>query len=150
MRIALFPGSFDPITLGHQSLVMRALPMFDKIVVAVGTNTSKNYLFEETKRLEMVRKTFENLPKIEVVSYTGLTVDFCNQIGAQFILRGLRNSNDFEYERAIADMNQALYPQIETVFLITQPQYSSISSTIVREIIKSNGNAVQFLPKGIL
>jgi pantetheine-phosphate adenylyltransferase len=100
--------------------------------------------------LELVRKTFENLPKIEVVSYTGLTVDFCNQIGAQFILRGLRNSNDFEYERAIADMNQALYPQIETVFLITQPQYSSISSTIVREIIKSNGNAVQFLPKGIL
>ena len=112
MRIALFPGSFDPITLGHQSLVMRALPMFDKIVVAVGTNTSKNYLFGEPKRLEMVRKTFENLPKIEVVSYTGLTVGFCNQIGAQFILRGLRNSNDFEYERAIADINQALYPQI--------------------------------------
>ena len=149
-RIAVFPGSFDPITLGHQSLVMRAMPMFDKIIVAVGTNTSKNYLFDEPKRIEMVKQTFKEFPNIEATSYIGLTVDYCHQIGAQFILRGLRNSNDFEYERAIADMNQALYPQIETVFLITQPQYSSISSTIVREIIKSQGNAVQFLPKGIL
>lgn len=149
-RIALFPGSFDPITLGHQSLVARAVPLFDKIVVAIGTNTSKNYLFDEAKRLEMVKKTFADYPTVEVVTFTGLTVDFCTKIGAKYILRGLRNTIDFEYERSIADMNQALVPTVETVFIMTQPQHSAISSTIVREIIKSNGNAVQFLPKGII
>jgi pantetheine-phosphate adenylyltransferase len=149
-KIAVFPGSFDPITRGHQSLVMRSVSMFDKIIVAVGTNTSKNYYFPEEERLAMVKKTFETIPSIEVMAYNGLTIDFCKQQHAQFILRGLRNSNDFEYERAIADMNHALHPQIETIFLITEPQFSSISSTIVREILKNQGNVEQFLPQGIL
>jgi pantetheine-phosphate adenylyltransferase len=149
-KTAVFPGSFDPITLGHQSLVLRAAEMFDKIIVAVGTNTSKNYYFTEEQRMQKVKKSFEHVSNVEVMAYNGLTVDFCMAHQARYIIRGLRNSNDFEYERAIADMNQALHPQIETIFLITKPQYSSISSTIVREILKNKGNVEQFLPNGIL
>lgn len=148
-KIAVFPGSFDPITLGHFILVQRASPMFDKIIVAMGSNTTKKYLFDESKRLEFLNSAFENMPKVEVQTYSGLTIDFCNSQGANFILRGLRNSIDFEYERSIAQMNKAMSTQIETVMLVTDPDLSHISSSIVREIIKTNGDVAQFLPPNV-
>lgn len=148
-RIAVFPGTFDPITKGHEDLVLRAIPLFDKVIVAVGTNSAKQHLYDLDKRMNWIKEVFKNESKISVESYEGLTVDFCKKRNAQFIIRGLRNANDFEYEKAISQMNLALNNNIETIFLMTSPSYSAISSTIVRDIIKFGGDASQFLPKGV-
>jgi pantetheine-phosphate adenylyltransferase len=148
-QIAVFAGSFDPITLGHYSIVEKALPLFEKIYVAVGTNTSKKYLYDSEQRLDMVKKSFEQFDKVEIAAFEGLTVDFCKSVNANFLLRGLRNNIDFEYEKPIAEMNRNLYPELETVFLITDAEMSCISSSIVRELIRNNGNVERFLPPGL-
>ena len=147
MKIAVFPGSFEPITVGHCDILERALPLFDKIVVAIGQNSQKKYLFSLEQRLQFIAQTFSHEPKIEVTTYTGLTIHFCQQIGANYLLRGIRSSVDFEYERNISQMNFAVSSnQIETVFLICQPAYSHISSTIVREVLIGKGKVDDFLP----
>ena len=148
-KIALFPGSFDPITKGHKSIVERALPMFDKIVVAVGTNTAKNSVFPLEKRIEWIEKTFAQYNNVEVVTFNSLTVDFCREIGAKYILRGLRNSTDFQYERNIARINQELAEEIETIFLMTKPDDAAISSSLVREILSFGRDVSQFIPEEI-
>lgn len=148
-KIALFPGSFDPITKGHKSIVKRALPMFDKIVVAVGTNTAKNSVFPLEKRIEWIEKTFAQYDNVEVVTFNSLTVDFCREIGAKYILRGLRNSTDFQYERNIARINQELDSEIETIFLMTKPDDAAISSSLVREILSFGRDVSQFIPEEI-
>ena len=148
-RIAVFAGSFDPITLGHYSIVEKAAPLFDKIYVAVGTNTSKSYLYEADQRLAMAKQSFERFSNVEIASFEGLTVDFCKTVNATFLLRGLRNNIDFEYEKPIAEMNRKLYPELETVFLITDAEISCISSSIVRELIRNEGNVDRFLPPGL-
>ncbi|PCI94759.1 MAG: pantetheine-phosphate adenylyltransferase [Flavobacteriales bacterium] len=146
MKIAVFPGSFDPITIGHQDIIERALPLFDKIVVAIGTNTAKKYHFSLEQRTEFIRLTFNNNPKIEVKTYEGLTIDFCKKINSNYILRGIRNSSDYLYENSIAQMNKAMAEDIETIFMPTTPELSAINSTIVRDIIINNGDASQFVP----
>jgi pantetheine-phosphate adenylyltransferase len=148
-KIALFPGSFDPITKGHKSIVERALPMFDKIVVAVGSNTAKNSVFPLEKRIEWIEKTFAQYDNVEVVTFNSLTVDFCREIGAKYILRGLRNSTDFQYERNIARINQELDSEIETIFLMTKPDDAAISSSLVREILSFGRDVSQFIPEEI-
>ena len=148
-KIALFPGSFDPITKGHKSIVERALPMFDKIVVAVGTNTAKNSVFPLEKRIEWIEKTFAQYDNVEVVTFNSLTVDFCREIGAKYILRGLRNSTDFQNERNIARINQELDSEIETIFLMTKPDDAAISSSLVREILSFGRDVSQFIPEEI-
>jgi len=148
-RIAVFPGSFDPVTKGHEDIINRASGLFDEIVVAIGINTTKKYMFSLEQRLAWLEKTFEKATDIKVVSYSGLTVDFCDQIGAQFMLRGLRSSIDFEYERSIAQMSKELNSGIETVLFYTSPELSAINSSIVREILKNNGDVSTFIPKNI-
>lgn len=148
-RIAVFPGSFDPITIGHYDVVQRALPLFDEIVMAVGLNSQKKYLFDLEQRLEWLELTFAEYPQVRVDSFEGLTANFCREIGANFLLRGLRNATDFDYEKTISQLNHIVGNGIETAFLICQPQYSHISSTIVREIIKHGGDASPFLPPQI-
>jgi len=148
-KIAVFPGSFDPFTIGHESIVQRALPLFDKIIIMIGYNTNKRSFFDLSKRLRWVNQVFAGEPKVEVTEYEGLTVDFCRSVGANYILRGLRTSSDFEYERAIAQMNKKLYPTIETVFLLTMPEHTPINSSIVRDIILHGGDAGMFLPKAL-
>ncbi len=147
MKIAVFPGSFDPITLGHVNVISRGVPMFDKIIVAIGENASKKYMFSLEQRLQWISETFNHEPKISVESYTGLTTQFCQDKGAQFILRGLRNPADFEFEKAIAQANHKLAPQLETVFLLTSPNTSFISSSIARDIIKHKGDYRPFVPE---
>lgn len=149
MKIAVFPGSFDPITIGHVDLVKRALPLFDKIIVAVGVNTQKKYLFSLEERLGWLEKVFEDEPKVEVDSFQNLTAHYCNRIGARYLLRGLRNSSDFDYEKTISQLNDIVGDGLETIFLISRPEFSHISSTIVREIIKGGGNANPFIPKAV-
>ena len=149
-RIALFPGSFDPFTIGHYDIVERALPMFDKIIIAIGFNSDKEGFFKLDDRIAWIKTAFKHEEKVEVLSYEGLTVDFCHKVGAEFILRGLRTASDFEYERAIAQMNRKLYPDLESVFLLTAPEHTPISSTIVRDIIRHGGDATEFLPKGVI
>ena len=148
-RIAVFPGSFDPFTIGHESIVTRALPLFDRIYIAIGYNVTKKGFFPLEKRKAWIKKTFENEPKIFVDHFGGLTVDFCKLINAKYILRGLRTSSDFEYERAIGQLNKALNNGIETVFMLTKPEHTFIASTMVRDLIINGGNAEQFLPKKI-
>jgi len=148
-KIAVFPGSFDPFTIGHESIVLRALPIFDKIIIMIGYNTNKQSFFKLSKRLYWVQRVFAGEPKVEVMEHEGLTVDFCKKVGANYILRGLRTSSDFEYERAIAQMNKKLYPTIETVFLLTMPEHTPINSSIVRDIILHGGDASMFLPKAL-
>lgn len=145
-KIAVFPGSFDPITTGHVDLVMRALPLFDKIIVAVGVNTQKKYLFPLDDRLMWLEKVFSGVDQVEVGHFENLTADYCNKIGAKYLLRGLRNSSDFDYEKTISQLNNIIGGGLETIFLISQPEFSHISSTIVREIIKGGGDASPFLP----
>jgi pantetheine-phosphate adenylyltransferase len=149
-KIAVFPGSFDPITLGHIDIITRAIPIFDSIVVAIGVNSQKKYLFTLEERLDMIRQTFVNEPKISVASYQGLTVSFCESIDARYLLRGVRSASDFEFERSIAQLNQTLSPNIETVLLISRPEYSHVSSTIVREIITHKGKVNAFVPHAVL
>ncbi|MFN0214607.1 MAG: pantetheine-phosphate adenylyltransferase [Saprospiraceae bacterium] len=148
-KIAVFPGSFDPITIGHVDLVKRALPLFDEIIVAVGINSTKKYLFPHEKRMDWLRQVFENEPCVRVDSFENLTAHYCQRIGARFLLRGLRNSSDFDYEKTISQLNHIIGGGIETVFLIAQPEYSHISSTIVREIIIGGADASLFIPKEI-
>ena len=146
MRIAVFPGSFDPITVGHVDLIKRAMPLFDKIVVAIGINSKKQYLFDLNQRIKWLEEVFAEYDKVSVDSFTGLTVHFCAKINARYLIRGLRNASDFDYEKTISQLNHIVGNEIETVFLISKPEYSHISSTIVREIIKGGGDASPFLP----
>jgi pantetheine-phosphate adenylyltransferase len=148
-RIAVFPGSFDPFTIGHEYIVKRALPLFDEIVIAVGSNSTKTDFISFEKRVELIKQVFTNEPKIRITGYSGLTVDFCKREGANHIIRGLRTSADFEYERAIAQVNKVLNADIETIFLLTAPEHSAITSTLVREVIRNNGDTSKFLPQGI-
>lgn len=148
-KIAVFPGSFDPITTGHMELINRALPLFDEIVVAIGVNSNKKYLFPLEQRLAWLEEVFKNQPKVSVAHYTGLTVTFAHSINANYMLRGLRNASDFDYEKTISQLNTIIGDGLETVFLISSPQYSHVSSTIVREIIRAGGDASPFLPKEI-
>ncbi len=150
MKIAVFPGSFDPITTGHVDLVKRALPLFDEIVVAVGVNTTKKYLFSLDQRLEWLRQVFAAYPQIRVDYFENLTAHYCLRIGARYLLRGLRNGSDFDYEKTISQLNHIVGGGIDTVFLISQPEFSHISSTIVREIIVGGGDASPFIPQEIL
>lgn len=149
MKIAVFPGSFDPITLGHVDIVHRALPLFDKIIVAVGRNATKNYMFPESQRVAWIKETFASEPKISVDQYSGLTTNFCAEVGAQFILRGLRNPADFEFEKAIAQTNRKLKGEVETIFLLTSSGLSSISSSIVRDVMRNQGAYGQFVPEAV-
>jgi len=146
MKIAIFPGSFDPITAGHVDIVKRAVPLFDQIIVAVGVNTQKKYLFSFEQRMEWLESVFKNEPKVKVDSYEGLTAHYCVEIGAKYMIRGLRNASDFDYEKTISQLNHIVGHGLETVFLISHPKFSHISSTIVREIIKGKGDASPFLP----
>lgn len=143
-KIGLFPGSFDPFTKGHEAVVRNALNLFDEIIIAIGVNSSKNYLFELEKRKNHIRSMFENDSRLRIETYSSLTVDFCKEIGATHIVRGLRDSKDFEYERSIAHMNTTL-SGIETVFLLTNQEYAAINATIVREIFKNNGDISLFV-----
>ncbi len=147
MKIALFPGSFDPVTKAHVDIVKRSVGLFDKVYIGIGDNSSKKGLLSIEKRELMLRAIFETEPKIHIVAYNGLTVDFCKSIGAEYMIRGIRTVSDFEYEKAIAQMNHALAPDIESIFIVSKPGYSSISSTIVREILRYNGDVSQFIPK---
>jgi pantetheine-phosphate adenylyltransferase len=149
MKTAIFPGSFDPITIGHVDLVHRAIPLFDHIIVAVGINSQKSYLFDLETRLKWLKEVFADQPTVEVDTYEGLTAHYCKKRNAQYLLRGLRNASDFDYEKTISQLNHIVGGGIETVFLISQPAYSHISSTIVREIIKGKGDASGFLPKEV-
>ncbi len=146
MKVCLFPGTFDPVTLGHTDIIDRALPLFDKLVIGIGRNINKVPMFSEQQRLQWLRDIYKNNPKVEAVAYDGLTVECCKQVGANFILRGIRYVNDFEYEKAIADMNRSLEENIETIFLTCLPQYTSVASTLVRDVLKNGGNVTQFLP----
>lgn len=148
-RIAIFPGSFDPITKGHESVVLRALPLFDEIIVAIGENTSKKEYFSLEQRLVWIRKTFENNPKVKVESFSSLLVDYCKEKGAKYVVRGLRNSIDFQYERNIALINQELYSDLETIFMLTKPEDTAISSSFVREILSFGGDVTKFIPSSI-
>lgn len=148
-KIAVFPGSFDPITTGHESIIRRGLPMFDKIIVAIGVNSTKEGFFPAEKRKQWIEKVFSGEKKIEVKTYKGLTIDFCKQEKANYILRGLRTSADFEFERVIAQMNRSMDSKIETVFILSSPELSAINSTVVRDIIRNGGEAGQFVPIAI-
>ena len=148
-RIALFPGSFDPITNGHVDIISRALPLFDKIIVAVGENATKKYMFDLELRLMWIQQTFVNQSKIEVTSYSGLTVDFAKKVGANFMLRGVRNPADFEFEKAVAQANRQMVPELDTVFLLTSASYSYISSSIVRDVYRNGGDYTLFVPQQV-
>lgn len=148
-RIAIFPGSFDPITVGHESIVRRAMPIFDKIIIAIGYNSAKKGFFPLKERIKWIEEIFKNDSKIVVDKYEGLTAEYCKKINANYILRGLRTAADFEYERAIGQMNKMLNNKVETIFMLTKPEHSPISSTIVRDIIRHGGDASLFVPKEI-
>ncbi len=148
-KIALFPGSFDPITVAHIDILKRALPLFDEVVVGIGLNNTKQGFISTAKKEEMLQLVFQHEPKIKVATYEGLTVEYCKQIGAQYMIRGIRSASDFEYEKAISQMNQSMHPDIESVFIISRPGYSAISSTIVRDILRNGGDISQFVPKEI-
>lgn len=146
-KIAIFPGSFDPFTKGHESVVLRSMSLFDKIIVAIGNNSSKTGFFSIAERIELIEMTFTGVANVEIVSYAGLTVDFCKQVGAQFMLRGIRTAADFEYERAVAQMNKSMLPEVESVILLTTPELTPVNSTIVRDILRYDGDVDQFLPE---
>ncbi|WP_341835444.1 pantetheine-phosphate adenylyltransferase [Chitinophaga pollutisoli] len=148
-RIALFPGTFDPVTLGHTDIIDRALPLFDKLVIGIGVNSGKVPMFSVEQRVEWLREIYKDQPTVEVTSYEGLTVNFCKQIGAKFILRGIRYVADFEYEKAIADINRKMEHEVETIFLTCSPEFSTIASTLVRDVIRNGGDAAQFLPDAV-
>ena len=148
-RICLFPGTFDPVTLGHIDIIDRAIPLFDKIYIGIGINSAKNPMFSAEQRMEWFKEIYKDEPRVESVVYDGLTVNYCKQINANFILRGIRYVSDFEYEKTIADANRTLDKNIETIFLTGEPKYTSVASTIVRDILRNGGNASQFLPEAV-
>jgi pantetheine-phosphate adenylyltransferase len=148
MRKAIFPGSFDPFTLGHEDIIKRAIPLFDKIVIAIGINAEKKYMFSLDERKRFIEETFKNEPKVSVITYEGLTIDLCHRLNADFILRGLRNPADFEFEKAIAHTNRRL-SKIETIFLLTAADTSYISSSIVRDVIRNAGEYELLVPKAV-
>ncbi len=148
-RICLFPGTFDPVTLGHVDIINRALPLFDKIIVGIGLNSAKAPMFSADQRLQWIREIYKDEERVEGAVYEGLTIDYCKQIGANFILRGIRYVSDFEYEKTIADANRTLDKTIETIFLTGEPKYTSVASTIVRDIIRNGGNAAPFIPEPV-
>lgn len=145
-RICLFPGTFDPVTLGHIDIINRAIPLFDKIYIGIGINSAKNPMFSAEQRMEWFKEIYKKEPRVESVVYDGLTVNYCRIIQANFILRGIRYVSDFEYEKTIADANRTLDKNIETIFLTGEPKYTSVASTIVRDIIRNGGDASPFLP----
>ncbi len=149
-KTAVFPGSFDPFTVGHEDIVLRALNLFDKIIVSIGVHSMKQSLMTIEARERMVNKVFENYDQIQVDSFEGLTVDYCKKMKATHMLRGIRTAADFEYERAIAQINKKMLPTVESVFLLTSPEHTPVNSTIIREIIRNHGDVSQFIPKGIL
>lgn len=149
LKIAVFPGSFDPFTQAHFDLVQRGLNLFDQIIVAIGVNSTKKGMFSPEKRLEMISKTFQDEERVKTIFFEGLTIDFCKDQGAAYILRGIRNLQDYESERAIAQHNKDMNPSIETVFLLSPGHLSHISSTIIREILVNKGNASRFLPSAV-
>ena len=148
-RICLFPGTFDPVTLGHTDIINRALPLFDKLIIGIGRNVNKQPMFSEQQRLQWLNDIYKNNDKVEAVAYDGLTVECCKAVGANFILRGIRYVNDFEYEKAIADMNRSIAENIETIFLTCLPQYTSVASTLVRDVLKNGGDVSKFLPDAV-
>ena len=148
-RIAVFPGSFDPITKGHESVVKRAIGLFDEIIVAVGLNSRKKYYFPIEQRIEWIKYVFKDILGVSVEKYDGLTVDFCKKNNAKYILRGLRTSADFEFERSIGQINKKMHSSIETVFLLTTPEYTPLNSSIVRDVLRCGGDITQFIPEGI-
>ena len=148
-KIAVFPGSFSPFSIGHQYIVNKALPLFEKIIISIGKNSEKPEYFSIKKRIQWIQAVYNNNPKIEIKAYNGLTVDFCKQEGADFILRGIRDTSDLKFEKDIAQMNRELNPKIETIFIITSPEISHISSSIIRDIIKNGGDVSKFIPKEI-
>lgn len=148
-RICLFPGTFDPVTLGHVDIIRRAMPLFDQIVVGIGINISKQPMFTAEQRLDWIHDIFKGEPKVKGAIYDGLTIRYCREIGARFILRGIRYVSDFEYEKTIADANRAMDPEIETIFLTGEPKYTSVASTIVRDILRNGGDARPFLPEAV-
>jgi pantetheine-phosphate adenylyltransferase len=149
-RICLFPGTFDPVTLGHIDIINRSLPLFDKIVVGIGINASKEPMFTADQRKLWFEEIYKDQPKVEVAIYDGLTIHFCESIGARFILRGIRYVSDFEYEKTIADANRTMDRNIETFFLTGEPKFTSVASTIVRDIIRNGGDASPFLPEAVI
>ncbi|MBP6303340.1 MAG: pantetheine-phosphate adenylyltransferase [Bacteroidia bacterium] len=148
-RIALVPGTFDPITIGHVDIINRALPMFDELWIGIGRNSIKQSLFTEEERKGWIEAIYQGNSKVHVDTYEGLTTEFCRKIGAHFIIRGIRTSSDFDYEKNIAQMNKAQYDDIESIFLMCNPAFTAISSTIVRDIIRNGGDARQFVPKEV-
>ena len=149
MRICLFPGTFDPVTLGHKDIIDRSLPLFDKLIIGIGHNVNKTPMFSVEQRLQWLREMYANEPKVEALVYEGLTVDCCKQNNCRFILRGIRYVSDFEYEKAIADMNRSIEEGVETVFLTCLPQYTSVASTLVRDVLRNGGDVSQFLPDAV-
>lgn len=149
-KICLFPGTFDPVTLGHTDIINRALPLFDKIVVGIGINAAKNPMFTADQRKIWFEEIYKDEPKLTVETYDGLTIKFCQSIGAKFILRGIRYVSDFEYEKTIADANRTMDSKIETIFLTGEPKYTSVASTIVRDILRNGGDASPFLPEAVI
>lgn len=147
MKTGIFAGSFDPITRGHEDIMLKAMPLFDEIIVAVGVNIDKKSAYSLDDRVKWIKNTFADYPKVKVVTYEGLTVDLCRKMNAKFIIRGLRNTTDFEYESIIAEANKKLNPDIETVFFISDPSLRCISSTVVRDVQKNNGDATIFIPE---
>jgi len=150
MRIALFPGTFDPVTFGHLDIIERSLRLFDQLYVGIGINSNKVPMFSAEQRVAWLEEIFKDEPRIKSVVYEGLTVECCRKIGANYILRGIRYVNDFEYEKAIADMNRSLDKEIETIFLTCLPQYTSVASTLVRDVIRNGGDVSQFVPQAVL
>lgn len=149
-RICLFPGTFDPVTFGHIDIVQRALPLFDKLYIGIGVNANKEPMFPAEQRSNWFAEIFQDEPKVDVIIYEGLTVDCCKRIGANYILRGIRYVSDFEYEKAIADMNRSLDGDVETIFLTCLPEFTSVASTLVRDVIRNGGDATQFVPAVVL
>jgi pantetheine-phosphate adenylyltransferase len=148
-KIAVFPGSFDPFTIGHENIVLRGLGLFDQIIIAIGVHSTKHALLKIEARVEMVNRIFSSNDRVSADFFKGLTVDYCKKVEATHMLRGIRTAADFEYERAIAQINKKMLPSVESIFLLTTPEHTPINSTIIRDIIRNGGDASQFLPKGV-
>ena len=150
MRRAVFPGSFDPITIGHEDIIRRALPLFDEIIIAIGYNSTKGGMFDIDERMRLIAEVFVGVAKIKIDKYKKLTIDYCHEVDAQYLLRGLRTAADFEFERGIGQVNRMMAQDVETVFMLTAPEYTPISSSIVRDVIRHNGDLNGLVPKNIL